>query len=105
MDLLSGAMDHGMRPGKVGQIEEAGIWWSGRTKKEMEPSRARIQTSSAPASKYKVRFSFISEGELEGERASMQISGASGRRPDEWDAQFFGGVLFSARCQYPDQVP
>ncbi len=42
----------------------------------MEPSRAQIQTSAAPASKYKVRFSLISEGELEGERISMQISGA-----------------------------
>ena len=46
---------------------------------EIEPSTAQTQTSAAPASKYKVRFSLISEGELEGERISTQISGARRR--------------------------
>jgi hypothetical protein len=44
-----------------------------------EPSTAQTQTSPAPASKYKMRFSLISEGELEGEKISTQISGAQVR--------------------------
>ena len=40
-----------------------------KTKKEMGASTAPTQTSAATASKYEVRFSLISEGELEGERS------------------------------------
>ena len=46
----------------------------------MEPSRLQTQTSTAPASKYKARFSVISERELEGETISTQISGARSKR-------------------------
>jgi hypothetical protein len=61
-------------------MEEVGNCWSGDTKKEIDPSRAQTHTSAAPASKYKARFSLISERELEGETISTQISGARSNR-------------------------
>ena len=42
----------------------------------MEPSRLQIQTSAAPASEKRARFSAIAVAELDGEKISMQISGA-----------------------------
>ena len=46
------------------------------TKKEIEPSRAQAHTSAAPASKYKARFSLISERELEGENLNTDLGSA-----------------------------
>ena len=49
----------------------------------MFPSSWQIQTSDAPASKYKAIFSWISFTVLEGERTSTQISAARVRHIKE----------------------
>jgi hypothetical protein len=41
-------------------MEEVAVWWWGDAKKVIEPSRLQIQTSAAPASKYKAHFTLIS---------------------------------------------
>jgi hypothetical protein len=49
----------------------------------MCPSSSQIQTSDAPASKYRAVFSWISCAVLDGERTSTQISGACVRHIKE----------------------